>query len=91
MALCINTGSQHTTFAIDARVDDQEIVIPREAMLVNEMTSSFRPVIAYFVATLYKACKGLVATFTLRRDDRVVVFCYVQLQKMQCGKVCFAL
>jgi hypothetical protein len=91
MALSINARSQHATFAIDARIDDQEIVIPGETVLVNEMASSLRPVAAYFVATLYKACKGLVATLTLRRDDRVVVFCYVQLQKVQCGKVGFAL
>jgi hypothetical protein len=90
MTLCVNTGSQHATFAINARVDHQKIVVPREAVLVNEMASSLRPVAAQLVAAIYKARECLVATFTLRRDDRVVVFCYVKLQEVQCGKVGFA-
>ena len=60
-------------------------------MLVNEMTSSLRPVATYFVTTFHKACEGLVATFTLCRDDGIVVFGNVQLQKVRCGKVGFAL
>lgn len=60
-------------------------------MLFNEMTSSLRPVAAHFFTTFHKTCEGLIATFTLRRDDRIVVFCNVQLQKVQCGKVGFAL
>ena len=51
-------------------------------MLVDEMASSLRPVATYLVTAFHKACECLVATFTLRRDDWVVVFCYVQLQEV---------
>jgi hypothetical protein len=91
VTLAINSCSQHAAFTIDARVDEEKIVVLGEAMLVDQVATSFLPVAAHFVAAFDEASERLIATLTLSSNNGVVVFCDVKLQEVSCGKVRFAL
>lgn len=90
MTLAINSRSQHAALAIHARVDDEKIVILREAVFVDQMAASLLPVTTDFVAAFHKASECLVAAFTLSRYNWVVIFRNVQLQEVSRGEVGFA-
>jgi hypothetical protein len=68
-------------------VNKQEIIVPGKAMLVNQMTSSLLPFGADFVAAFHEAGVRLLSSFPFGREDRIVMFGYVQVQEVRCWEV----
>ena len=73
MAFRIDAGPQHTTTTIDAVVDDEEVVVSREAVLVDQMATPLLPFRADFVAAFYETGEGLLACLSFRGNDGVMV------------------
>ena len=90
MTLPINTSPQHTPLAVHPRIHNQEIIVPREAVLVDQMATPLLPVTAHFFAAFDEATEDFLTAVTLGCDYRIVVFGYVQIEKVRRGEVCFA-
>jgi hypothetical protein len=90
MPLVVDTGPEHAPSAIDAAVDDEEIVVSGEAVFVDEMTSALLPVQTDSITVLEKASKSLIPPVSFRGDDRIVVFRLMQMQEVGRGEILLA-
>jgi hypothetical protein len=90
MTLAINSSPQHRPLPIDARINNQKIIIPWKPVLVDQMATPLLPVAAHFFAAFDEASEDLLTTVTLSCDERVVIFGDVQAEEVCGGEVCFA-
>lgn len=73
MTIRVNAAPEHSPLSINAIIDHEKIVVFRIVMFVDKMTSPLLPVDANLVAVFQEASEGLVTSFALDGDDRVMV------------------
>ena len=90
MTLAINSSPQHRPLPIDARINNQKIIIPWKPVLVDQMAAPLLPVAAHFLAAFDEANEDFLTAVTLSCDYRIVVFRNVQVEEVRRREVCFA-
>lgn len=90
MTLSIDSRPQHAALAVDACIDHQEVVIPGETMLVDQMATSLFPIAAHFVAAFDEAGESFTTTFSLSGNDGIVVLGDVKFEEVSGWEIGFA-
>lgn len=74
MPLIVHASSEHASLPVDAGIDDEEIVVLGKSVFVHQVTTTFFPIATDFLAALNEAAKYFLATLTLSKGDRVMIF-----------------
>lgn len=82
--------SQHGVTRIQAIVHDEEVVVSRKHVLVDQMHSAFLPSRTDLFAVFHEAGEDLVASITPSGEQRIVVLGDMQRQVVFRGKVLVA-
>lgn len=82
MPPCIDTSSQHAPSTVDTAVDNEKVIIPGEAVLVDKMSPSLLPLGTLLLAAFNKASINLFLFITEGSDQGVVILGNVKVQEM---------